>query len=194
MQISDAVVWRGEEQTHVSGNLIQGAWPEGQEPKFQEGSSANWRGYLATWLVDDTDLLRLASITGKIEGDDAQGERDERLRKILERASAEGTLNEEDSLELFSSGSTQQLYRLFPGHDGPVLATWFTGELMTGYGDLVEWGYFPVYEHYVVFQVEQGKVVKIEEHDSEWWYKQNTNGGFRISKPTKSYIPAKDKL
>lgn len=178
MQISDTVVWRSEKLIHVSGDLFQGAWSEGHEPKFQEGSSANWRGYLATWLIDDEGWLRLSSITGNIEGDEAPGERDERHIKILERASSEGTLLEKDSLELFSSGSTQQLYRLFPGHDGPVITTWFTGELITGYGDLVKWGYSPVYQHYAAFQVEQGKVVKIEEHDSKWWSQRENSLSF----------------
>ena len=251
LQISDTVVWRGEEQTHVSGNLIQGAWPEGQEPKFHGTCSANWKGYRATWLVDDVGWLRLASITGELECDVVKNESIERIHEKTAAIVEKKALKPQDDIDyeqstpdaqqlildnlklyreakeswnenikpgelafkdlkakiqkswldtykalkppmdipselverlsnsLFGS-PMEQLYRLCPGHDGPVVATWFNGELITGYGDIVKWGYSPVYQHYVVFQVEQGKVVKIEEHDSNWWSQRENSWSIPI--------------
>jgi len=59
------------------------------------------------------------------------------------------------------------LEALFPGQQGPVAATWFTGKLIVPQGKVLK-GYvpYPIYEKYLMITVEKGRVVRQETIDN----------------------------
>jgi hypothetical protein len=55
------------------------------------------------------------------------------------------------------------LEALFPGHEGPVAATWFTGNLDVPQDkDAITYGYRTIYEKYLMITLEKGKMVRQE--------------------------------
>lgn len=57
------------------------------------------------------------------------------------------------------------LSTFFPGSEGPVHATWFTGRLLVPLGKRLEYvhmGYQSKYERYLVVHIERGSVIKRE--------------------------------
>lgn len=153
MQICDTLLYRGIEHTLVyGGGPLLEAWPENERPELEPMGTACWRGFIATWSIDGEGWLRVTSV---------------KTGQMFELAPDGGIRFTRD----------QSLYRLFAGHDAPVTATWFTGELVTGYGkEEHEIGtYDTTYEHYRIFHVEAGRVVRVEEHDSGWWEKRHSS-------------------
>lgn len=206
MQIGDALLWRGVKHVLPHGGPLMEAWPEKDRPEFEAMSTACWRGFIATWLVDDEGWLRISSVrTGAEMRAIPQPEefkpseatvrkfREDQRRRIVESLPPGERPSREvidQMLELFGNpgrpqkfrmvmGSDERLYELFQGHEGPVTATWYTGALETGHGKDVQrrpGSYMVIYPHYRIFHVEAGKVVRIEDHDSNW-------GEKRASKP-----------
>ena len=195
MQMGDTLLWQGLEHALRGGGPLLGAWPEKDRPEFEAMSTACWRGFIATWLVDEQGWLRVASVrTGTEMQEIPQPEeprlsdavvmkpREEQRRKIIESFPSGERPSEEvinQLLEFFGKlgkakkklvmGASERLYDLFPGCDGPVAATWFTGVLETGHGKPVRRRpYQVVYPHYRIFHVEAGKVIRIDDHDSTW--------------------------
>ena len=151
-QIGDRLLWRGVEHTIESGSPLLDAWPEDKRPTFRSFSSACWRGFIATWVVDDENWLRVASV---------------RTGSLMQRLPGGGIT--------LTKGSEEALHKLFPGHDGPVTASWFSGELLTGYGEsesLIGL-YTVVYAYYRIFHVDRGRVVQIDDRDRNWWYERH---------------------
>lgn len=104
--------------------------------KLPEGvavSSANWRGYTASWeIVDDRLVLRDASIL--VPGDKPG---DYVARSILAD--------------------------LFPSATAPLIALWYSGALIIPEGRMtnyVHMGYGSSYERYQVFRVSSGRVIE----------------------------------
>ena len=59
------------------------------------------------------------------------------------------------------------LEALFPGHKGPVAATWFTGKLRVPQGKVLKLAVpHPIYEKYLMITVEKGRVVRQEVIDN----------------------------
>jgi hypothetical protein len=59
------------------------------------------------------------------------------------------------------------LEALFPGRQGPVTATWFTGQLEVPQGKVVKPAVpHPLYEKYLLIDVEKGRVVRQEVIDN----------------------------
>lgn len=99
---------------------------------FLRRTTANWRGYHGSWELREGKLY-LAKISG-------------RLRVLKEN---EWVDNTQDPLDA-----------LFPGHDGPVFASWFSGVLRCPYGNLLRYvhlGYSSVFEFDLFFQIKQGR-------------------------------------
>ena len=176
------------------GPLLE-AWPVRARPEFETMSTACRRGFIATWLVDDDGWLRVTSVRTGVEMRTVPGPaepklskaaakklREDQKRRIIEslppeeRPSGEvidqmlewlGNLG--GSKKRMVMGANERLYDLFPGRDGPVAATWFTGVLETGHGKPIRRRpYQVVYPHYRIFHVEAGKVIRIDDHDSTW--------------------------
>jgi len=145
---------------HVFAEGVRGTRPR---PRFAWGGTANWRGYVATWAIENGQLS-LTDIDGEIEVDDLgnvqYGEADfvqGRARPTPATCSA--------SLEL-----------LFPGARGRVPAEWFSGELRVPDGNLVEYvhmGYQSIFERELHIRIHRGTVVETrmvntaEEHRHE---------------------------
>ncbi len=113
-------------------------WPWLQSRKhrklyhFVRRSTANWRGYHGYWELRDGKLY-LTKLSG-------------RLRVFKEN---EWVDNTQDPLD-----------ELFPGHDGPVFASWFSGVLRCHVGNLLRYvhmGYSSVFEFDLFFQIKQGR-------------------------------------
>ena len=96
--------------------------------------SGNWRGYIATWTIEN-DFLYLVNIDGWICNRDSTGCR------------------EADLSELFG-----KKYR-----NGKVKADWFSGDIRMPEGEMLEYvhlGYESVFERELIVTVDSGKVVK----------------------------------
>lgn len=109
--------------------------------RFRRRTSANWRGYHADWELRDGSLY-LVKIWG-------------RLRLFVNHEWVENT---HDPLDV-----------LFLDHDGPVLASWFSGVLRCPYGKLLRYvhlGYSSIHEFDLFFQIIQGRL-------SRMWMKRN---------------------
>lgn len=96
-------------------------------------SSANWRGYVASWeIADDQLILRDATIlvhSGK-------------LRDYVERSI---------------------LTDIYPSKSTPVVAKWYSGALIVPEGEIthyVHMGYGSSYERYQVLRIAEGQVIE----------------------------------
>lgn len=147
-QAPDLIDYEGRRHMLFS-NPLELLWedhPPG--PRFATSSSANWRGYVAIWSIED-GILYLENISGKIVDEDA----------------ADSTLGWTPDWtppsERASSPTT--LERLFPGSKGRVTASWYTGELRIPRGAVLEYmhmGYGSVFEEDLFIEVEKGHVVQ----------------------------------
>ena len=146
MQISDSMIWKNVEHSIIDGIGLLEAFPDISFPKFEFMSTSCWRGYIATWIIDDDGWLRLARIGSGIH------------HEIMD-----------DFVEV-EMGAVDQLYNIFPNHDGPVAALGFTGDVTVGYGDDIRSNgrYEVSYPNYRVFSFEAGKLTNFEEHDRAW--------------------------
>ena len=133
-QLSDLLIVEGKEFT-LNTNPLETELQKKQwtPPEDALISSANWRGYLATWEIKDDKLflkdVSIAVINPKDEHDDM-------LKSI-----------------------TGDLY---PGA-AEVFAEWYTGALIVPDGKMtryVHMGYGSSFDHYQVFRVRAGKVVE----------------------------------
>ncbi|GAB3727003.1 hypothetical protein GCM10028862_02980 [Luteimonas pelagia] len=96
-------------------------------------SSANWRGYIASWEVKD-EQLRLTDVTIRLHGAD----RGDYIKKSI-------------------------LGELYPSASNGVIADWYSGALIVPQGEItgyVHMGYGSSYESYQVLRIESGRVVE----------------------------------
>ena len=152
MQISDSMIWKNVEHSIITGIDLLEAFPDVSFPKFEFMSTNCWRGYIATWIIDDEGGLRLARIGCGIHEE----------------------VWDDDNVEA-EIGAVDQLYKIFPSHDSPVAALGFTGDVTVGYGDDIRSNviYAISYPYYRVFSFEAGKLTHFEEHDRAWWVKDH---------------------
>jgi hypothetical protein len=108
----------------------------GRVPKSDVTSSANWRGYVATWRVKD-DRLILTDIS---------------ILHAVTKSGQSGLSTEPRSV----------MADVFPSQK-EVLAEWFTGHVIIPDGKLVNYvhmGYAATYEKYIILRVERGLVTR----------------------------------
>lgn len=133
-QLSDLLIVEGKEFT-LNTNPLETELQKKQwtPPEDALITSANWRGYLATWEITGGELL-LKDVTIAVD-------------------------DPEDEHGLISKSITRDLY---PGAT-EVLAEWYTGALIVPDGKMtryVHMGYGSSFDHYQVFRVRAGKVVE----------------------------------
>lgn len=133
-QAADLLIVDGKEfalnTNPLESQLEQKQWKRPEEAII---SSANWRGYVATWEIKD-DKLFLKDVTILVS--DPKDD-DEYLRKSITRD-------------------------LYPG-TSEVFAEWYTGALIVPDGKMtryVHMGYGSSFDHYQIFRVHAGKVVE----------------------------------
>lgn len=110
--------------------LVEKNW---QPPENAMISSANWRGYLATWAIKDGQLMLVDATF--------------RVKKTSHRDYDEHSIVPE----------------LFPSASGEVVADWFTGALIIPQGKLVYYvhlGYDSLYESYQIIRIDAGQVTE----------------------------------
>ena len=135
-QAPDVIHYEGKKY-NLFTNPLESYFKESERPKFQIGpgsmSTANWRGYVATWKVED-DTLYLVGLDSWI----CKDLRPENCKRA-------------DLKELFG-----EKYR-----DGKVKADWFTGDLRMPDGERLQYvhmGYASIYERDIVLSVAAGKI------------------------------------
>ena len=150
-QTPDILIYEGREVALLS-NPLEAFWDEAHpRPRFVPERSALWRGYVATWTLEN-DRLLLSKVEGHMcvdeSGEIVIGHRDFMQESIGLGPNSTTTLPA--SLQL-----------LFPGMGSPILATWFTGELRIPEGECVHYvhmGYGSVYEAELLLRIDRGIV------------------------------------
>lgn len=133
-QVPDTIRIDGEEHdlntNPLSAHLESAGW---EPPENIVISSANWRGYTASWEVRDDQLL-LIDATVRLHGAD----RGDYVEKSI-------------------------LAELFPSSPTGVPASWYSGALIVPQGEVthyVHMGYDSSYERYHVLRVDAGRVTE----------------------------------
>lgn len=154
-QVSDLLIVEGKEFA-LNTNPLQAELQKKQwtPPANAMISSANWRGYLATWEIKDGKLF-LKDVTIAIS-------------------------DPKDEHGAISKSITGDLY---PGAT-EVFADWYTGALIVPDGEMtryVHMGYGSSFDHYQVFRVHAGKIVEhLSMTDAEFEaYKEKKFAAFR---------------
>ncbi len=134
-QQSDLIVMDGG-TAQLHSNPLQSEIESGRVtiPEPTVLSSANWRGYVATWAVRG-DRLILKGIRIEMSAPKNSG----KMSEIVE-----------------------VLDRVFPGQT-EVVATWYTGLLVIPSGELVNYvhmGYGSTYERYTLLHVKDGQIIR----------------------------------
>ena len=117
--------------------------------KFISPSTACWRGYVASWLIED-DKLYLIDLKAYL---------------LKEKFRNDGVCKN-DCIEV-------RLDYLFPNQD-KVFADWFSGLLRIPHGKLIRYvhmGYGSIYEKELYLRFVNGKYVSFREVDNKYLYK-----------------------
>lgn len=143
-QAPDVIEYDGKKY-NLFTNPLESYFKEDERPKFHIGpgsmSSGNWRGYVATWKIEDGTLY-LVGLDSWI----CKDLRPENCKRA-------------DLRELFG-----EKYR-----DGKVKADWFTGDLRIPEGEQIQYvhmGYGSVYEREIILGVAAGKITGKEVIDN----------------------------
>ena len=138
-QQPDILIYKGKSYDLFANPLEDCFKGPRSRPSFQVKpnviSTGNWRGYVATWTIEDGFLYLL-----KIDAWICRDWDDKRCKKV--------------DLKNFFGGRYIK---------GRVRADWFSGDLRMPDGELLQYvhmGYGSVYERELFFAVELGKVVK----------------------------------
>ena len=104
-----------------------------EKPENASISSANWRGYLASWKIEAGNLL---------------------LEDVTIRLSRKSSEEPRKTVSVLNT--------LFPNKKG-IIATWYSGALIVPYGEMtnyVHMGYGSSYENYIVLRISKGGVIE----------------------------------
>lgn len=151
-QFKDILVFNGDrhllDRTPLSDYWNQDNAPA--RPAFNLKCTACWRGYTATWTVNDGRLCLLSVRSGMRE---------------------EAGINGRKVLTMFSD---EWINEVFPQQTPPIPATWFTGELICSWGQVIDrpMRYSVVHEGYKILNIKAGRVESIEDHPPAWYYQR----------------------
>jgi hypothetical protein len=148
-QTADILVYQGKQFSLFSNPLEEYFKLHPPRPFFVPTHTANWRGYVAEWVVTEGRLY-LAALSGTIcvKPSDGGG-----------RKSAWCQVGHSGDCTV----RKVTLGNVFKSEDRPIPATWVTGELRAPDGELVEYvhmGYGSRYERNLLFDVIDGMVVR----------------------------------
>ncbi|MBN1184074.1 MAG: hypothetical protein JXB49_17400 [Bacteroidales bacterium] len=163
-QIGDKLTFEGE-QYHMASELpLLNKSRTDCEIRFIAGCTACWRGYLATWKIEE-DMLYLTGVSGTAEVTDNLRYREEKLRLRPMVKSGEispmenGRLLREARYKLTETREID-LEFLFGTKDA-VPATWITGTIRIPRGKLLEYihaGYESIFEEDMFLTFSAGRV------------------------------------
>jgi hypothetical protein len=136
---------------------LESIWDDNHpRPQFVNAPSFISRGYVATWAISD-EMLYLDGISGWVIVD-ADGQPIQSRTPITQQPFSTG-------LPEKPSPVPATVEMLFPGSQGRVPATWFTGRLHIPRGALLREGHLglnSVYEEEITLELENGRVVRTE--------------------------------
>jgi hypothetical protein len=133
-QAPDWLIFDGKKSMLFSNPLADYADSGRPLPLFVSPNTANWRGYIATWEIDE-GLLYLKDLTGWVAPEYPSGPY--------------------DRVEVGMGA-------IFPGIRGRIPAAWFTGQLRIPRGQQMQYvhmGYESVYEEELILEIQAGQVV-----------------------------------
>ncbi|MBN2695586.1 hypothetical protein JXR93_13070 [bacterium] len=135
-QYPDNLIYNGENYS-LHTNPLEGYFKEHPEkkPKGEVVSTALWRGYIATFEIDNNELI-LKDIVVEIS-DKSSNKSFNVIRKTVKN-------------DVFSDNKR-------------VLVDWFSGLLVIPYGKMVEYvhmGYASSYENYIILEIDKGVLKK----------------------------------
>jgi hypothetical protein len=139
-QIPDIIMIDGEKHSLFSNPLEQHFAKTGRPDILDGGvvSSANWRGYVATWAIEGGRLY---------------------LTKVEKEYAKERQPGAYEWLPI-------SLLKLFPSSKGRVIADWYTGTLRVPRGEELQYvhmGYGSIYERELRITIRNGKVAEAKE-------------------------------
>lgn len=152
-QFSDWLHYQGQKHELCSNPLESYFDDEHPRPDFKASSTACWRGYVATWEIEN-DTLYLVSGGGII---------------AIPPLVVKGSDNVLYTIEAKEVG----LKDLFPLAGDRVKATWFTGVLRIPQGELLEYvhaGYGSTFEEDLLLTIEAGNLVHTEVRDNREFF------------------------
>jgi len=155
-QQADALLLDGKE--HALNTNPLAAWIEAhpdRAPGSEVRSSANWRGYIATWEIAGGKLWLRKVEVSYVDGKERREYVD---NKGVGRV-----------IEIPQYRQRDVLGDLFDGRR-EIVATWYTGTLIVPQGELVDYvhmGYGSTYERYTIIWVKAGEVLRRLDLDAE---------------------------
>ncbi len=159
-QVGDVIHYKGE-RLALFDNPLESLWDDSNpRPKFVPYSTANWRGYVATWTISD-EILYLEGISGVIIAPE-DGQLIQSRTPLMQQGISDGIRGKRSTVPV-------TVEMLFPKSKGHVAATWFTGRLRIPRGALLHYvhmGYASVYEEEIMLEIESGRVVHTEVIDN----------------------------
>lgn len=161
-QVPDAIKYEGQLFSLLDNPLEEFFGPDRSRPPFVPEHTANWRGYIATWAVED-HLLLLESLQGQvcIRQPDGSGQR-----------SSWCQVGHQGSCDVRRIDESY----LFPEAIGAIPATWFSGELTIPTGEMTQYvhaGYASQYESYIILHVEHGHVASAVSLNEQQYQKRS---------------------
>lgn len=136
------------------------------KPEHAAISSANWRGYLASWKIEAGNML---------------------LEDVTIRVSEKSSKEPEKTVSILNT--------LFP-NEKLIIATWYSGALIVPHGKMTQYvhmGYGSSYEKYIILQVSKGVVIEHLNFSADE-FKTYKRRKFQEFKETKKFKEDLDKL
>lgn len=169
-QYPDKIVYNGKEyDLHTTPLKPFFEKNPDRKPTVEMMSTALWRGYIATFEIDENQLF---------------------LKDIQVMAYS---ANREDPPEKVHWKSVME--EVFPGKDR-VKADWMTGLLVLPYGEIVNYvhmGYASTYSNYILLEISEGRLTKEINLDAKG-YDDFRKRQFQAFKKTKEYKELKKEL
>jgi hypothetical protein len=166
-QIPDVLIYKND-TLKMQANPLDQFFIEHPEmkPKSSSVSSANWRGYTASWIIKDSLLI---------------------LNDIF--------ISNYD-LENNNYSKKSVFHSVFSNSDQPVYASWYSGYLLLPTGKMLKYihmGYSSEYDKYIFMKIKKGKIVELSEK-SNTDIVHFRKSQFDMFKKTKDYIDNLGKL
>ena len=140
-QQPDILIYEGERLPLFSNPLESYFSAEHPRPNFNSMNTANWRGYVATWQIEDGRLY-LADLQAWLFEKDPEGK--QRRREV-------------------------GIHEIFPASQNKIFASWFTGWLRAPRGQQLQYihmGYSSIYEQDLLIEILRGHVVQTQVRDN----------------------------
>ena len=161
-QIGDLLIYKGKNYSISSEPNILPCKHKKYDISFTWGSTACWRGYIATWKVSRNKLY-LTDVSGSGVVTDIIKYREEKLR--LRKLLREGVINSSENGRMLKEAYKKLTeekeidMQLLHETDKPVFAHWISGEIRVPIGKILNYvhmGYASVFEEDLLLEFSNG--------------------------------------